>query len=174
MTNLETKILKTLLQTPERELYAQEIAKDVSCSKASTSGILASFTAKKMVIVHTRGRMKFYRINTASPDVKSFAIQRALRTVQSLTERVKQVSSKVILFGSASRGEQTADSDLDLLIVTTDKTAVKERIRKSVSRIQVNAIVKTPSEWSEMEVRNPELYYEIKNGITLHDHVARI
>ena len=174
MTNVEKKILTFLRERPEQELYAQEIVAAVRCSKASASNILAAFSAKKMTLVRTRGHMKFYHINSKHPDVKIFALQQAMKAVKPISEKLKRKSTKIILFGSASRGEQTTSSDLDILVVTTEKTAVRNILNGNTTRLPVNAILKTPSEWSEMEVREPELYHEIKSGITLHDYVSRI
>ena len=94
--------------------------------------------------------------------------------LDSLLPRLKKLSQKIILFGSASKGEQTFSSDIDLFILSRDKDKLRESLKKISAGSRLRAIIKTPVEWSEMEITEPEFYREIKNGIILYDYVPRI
>jgi predicted nucleotidyltransferase len=174
MTKTEEKIIKLLADYPEREFYAQEIARIVKCSKASASGILKLLTKKKIAFRKVRGHMKFYQINQRSPRVKKLKIDWVLEKINSLLPKLEKFSKKIILFGSASRGEQTHDSDIDLFIISDDKDNIRAALNKISRELRVKAIVKTAGEWSEMEIKEPEFYREIKSGITLYEYVPRI
>ena len=173
MIKIETKIVLFLAGQPHREFYGEEIANRVKCSKASASGILARLAEKKIILKKLRGRMKFYQINTADINVKKMKIDLALKETAALAAKLKKHSQRLILFGSASRGEQTVESDIDLFIATNRKDEVS-KILADYKNKKIKAIVKTPSEWAETEIKEPELYYEIKNGITLYNYVPRI
>lgn len=59
------------------------------------------------------------------------------QTVQKIVRRILSVAApdKIILFGSAARGEMTRDSDIDLLIVEADTSRQREeyvRIMKAL------------------------------------------
>lgn len=174
MRGIENEIIRFLSDYPEREFYGQEIAEKVKCSKASASGILRRLSQEKIVSRTVRGHMKFYRINVKSPEVKKFKIDSVLEKINPLLPKLRKVSRKIILFGSGSRGDQTADSDIDILIVSREKNETRAVLRAINSRLPIRAIIKTPGEWSEMEVLEPEFYQEVKNGITLYENVPRI
>ncbi len=174
MSKIKRKIIRLLAYHPEREFYAQEVAEKTACSKASATTILKELADKKIVYKEKRGHMKFYQVNPESMDVKRFKIDLVLENINSLLSKLKNVSRKIILFGSASRGEQTADSDIDLLILTNDKDRVQKILSNTSQKLGVKPFIKTPSEWSQMEVTNPEFYREVNGGITLYEYVSRI
>lgn len=174
MSKLEQKIIKLLADYPEKEFYAQEIAQKLKFSKASASGILKLLSDKGIIFKKIKGHMKFYQINPKNPELKSFRINLALEKVKSFLPKLEKFSKKIILFGSASRGEQTFDSDIDLFILTDNKNKIQAALKKMNKRLPVKSIVKNPGEWSEMEIKKPEFYQEIKSGITLYEYVPRI
>jgi len=171
---IEQKIIKLLADYPEREFYGQEIARKLKCSKASTSGILKLLAGKKIISRKIKGHMKFYQINRRNVEIKQIRINLAISQLSSILPKLKKISQKIILFGSASRGEQTHDSDIDLFILTNKKDDARAFLKKTKRDLRIKAIIKTTGEWSEMEIKEPELYCEIKNGITLYDYVPRI
>jgi len=174
MTKLEQKIIKLLADFPEREFYGEEIAKKLKFSKASASGLLRALTEGGVILKSVKGHMKFYQINQKSPELKKFRVGSALGKINPLLPKLKKNSQKIILFGSASRGEQTHDSDLDLFILTDRKNEIRAALKKTKSRLTIKAILKNAGEWSELEITEPEFYREIKNGIILYDYVPRI
>ena len=174
MTKLEKKIIMLLADYPEREFYSQEIADKVKGSKASASGLLKILSRQGVVLKKIKGRMKFYQIKATSPELKKLRINSAMEKLNPLLPRLEKLSQKIILFGSASRGEQTSSSDIDLFILARDKDRIREALKKMSAGLRLKAIIKTSNEWSEMEISEPEFYQEIKNGIILYDYVPRI
>jgi len=174
MTKLEQKIIKLLADFPAKEFYAQEIAQKLKFSKASASGLLKRLSAKEVISKKAKGHMKFYQINQKSPGIKKFRINLALEKINPLLPKLKKFSQKIILFGSASRGEQTADSDIDLFVLTDNKDEARAVLKKINKKLSVKAVIKTPGEWSEMEIKEPEFHRAILSGITLYEYVPRI
>ncbi|MDO8668191.1 MAG: nucleotidyltransferase domain-containing protein [bacterium] len=174
MTKLEKKIIMFLADYPEREFYSQEIADKVRGSKASASGLLKALSRQGVVFKKVKGRMKFYQINLKSPELKRLRIDSAMEKINLFLPKLEKLSQKIILFGSASRGEQTSGSDLDLFILSRDKKEIIEVLKKISAGLRLKPIIKAPGEWSELEITEPEFYREIKNGITLYDYVSRI
>lgn len=169
MFNTESNILQLLANYPEREFYGQEIARKAKCSKASVSIIMANLSQRKLVSKKIRGRMNFYQIELKNPEVKRFKINLLLGKLNPLLPKMEEFSKKIILFGSGSRGDQTWNSDLDLFILSNEKEELRPAIAKLSLDLPIRAIIKNQSEWSEMEISEPELYQEIKNGITLYE-----
>jgi len=83
---------------------------------------------------------------------------------------------EVILFGSYARGDQTADSDIDLLIVFphgVDKAAEAIRIRRAIGRINtgVDIVVSSAQEVAEWEdVLGTIFYYARREGRPIYGH----
>ena len=174
MLKIEDKIIALLSDYPAKEFYGQEIAKKITCSKASASAVLKLLVEKKIVYKTVKGHMKFYSINQASIDVKKFKIDHALEKLKVVVLKLKNDSRKIILFGSASRGEQTFDSDIDLLVLTNNREKLQSELKKINSKLKIRAIVKNQSEWSEMEIKDPVFYSEVNKGIILYEYVQRI
>jgi len=173
MTKTEEKILELLALNPYREYYGSEIAREVKCSKAAASAILARLFAKKIIGVRSLSNLKFYQINQC-PFVINYKISLAIKKLETVIEELKKISTMIILFGSASRGEQTVESDYDLFIISKNRHEVIDLIKNSHLKNIVKPIIKTNSEWSEMELNDSIFYDEIKRGINLHNYVSRI
>jgi len=91
-----------------------------------------------------------------------------------LIKKLKAKSLGIILFGSASRGEQTIDSDIDLFVLTNHKGEVRKILHSASNKLSIKAVIKTANEWSELEVKEPEFYKEVQKGIKLYQYVTEI
>jgi predicted nucleotidyltransferase len=95
-----------------------------------------------------------------------------------IVERLKQglAPDRIYLFGSHARGDGSADSDLDFLVVVRSST--KSRYHRAVEarglvrdvRIPKDIIVLTRDEW-EKEIKAPSSLSStvLREGIILHD-----
>lgn len=78
---------------------------------------------------------------------------------------------KIILFGSAARGDADEYSDIDLIIVKeTDKPFVRRSVEAPYFRISSDIFVYTPREFEQMkEDENPFIESALKEGIVLYE-----
>lgn len=173
MTKVEERIIELLALNPQREYYGAEIARAVKCSKGSASGILARFLVQKIIKSRSVGNLKFYQVNPC-PFIVNYKISLTIKRLDAVVEKLKKISTMIILFGSTARGEQTIESDIDLFVISKNKELVVDVIKNSKLRNIIKPIIKTNSEWAEMEVKDPEFFNEIKRGINLHNYVSRI
>ncbi len=83
---------------------------------------------------------------------------------------------EIILFGSYARGEQTVDSDIDLLVIfphAVDKADEAVKIRRAIGRIDagVDVVVSSVDEVAEWEgVKGTLYYYARREGRLLYGH----
>ncbi len=79
-------------------------------------------------------------------------------------------TSEAYLFGSQAQGSATAESDVDLAVVTADESAhvdfpsrlhraveIRRRLRMALPGFPLDVLVYTPSEWRQLLARQPVL-----------------
>ncbi len=97
--------------------------------------------------------------------------------LKKISERLKKSynAEKVILFGSYARGEETEDSDVDLLVIAPRKERFFERIASTKRLIRdlrnglpVSPIVLTPEETKKRQQIGDQFIIDIlENGVSL-------
>ncbi|MBU4082391.1 nucleotidyltransferase domain-containing protein [Patescibacteria group bacterium] len=167
LTKICEKIVLFLGNYPEKDFFSKEIAEKLDISLGGAHNSLKYLAKEKIIQQKQRGNMKFYRVNWENPLVKQIKITFVISALSPLLKSIKNYCLDIILFGSASRGEQTAESDIDLFILTHNPKIVKEKMTKLKGRLTINPIIKTPNQWSELEVKEQEFYNEVKQGVKL-------
>lgn len=163
------KIILFLGDYPENNFFSKEIAEKLNISLGGAHNALKYLSKEKIIEQEQKGNMKFYRINEDNPLVKQFKIAAIVQELSLLVKKIKDNCISIILFGSASRGEQTVNSDVDLFVLTHHPEIVKTKIVGIKNKLIINPIIKTPNEWSELEIKESEFYKEVKQGIKLFD-----
>jgi len=167
MTKNEQKVLNFIIQNPRLDYLAVEIQKGSKISKAGAHIALKSLVKQKWADCQKRGKTFFYSVNFEDPAIREF---KQLNNVLKLRPLVKTLSThalKIILFGSAARGEDMPDSDLDLFILTSLPNKVRALIKKISLPYKPQPFIKTPVDFVKFEKQNPVLAQEINQGITL-------
>ncbi len=156
----EDKIFKYLL-AHDQEKYEREIARETKTSPASVNNILRKFEKLELVKRVVKGRMKFYRKNEENPKIRQYKIILTMEVLEPILEKLKEISSLVILFGSCSEGTDSEESDIDLFVISDKREAVKEILRANK---KINAIILTAEEYAELRERDKPLYERIEKG----------
>ena len=102
------------------------------------------------------------------------------RNLHEAVHRIRQVTqpTKVILFGSYARGEATADSDLDLMVILPgrpNKIAEMIRLRQAVGSVGIGVDVLVFSEEEAKrrgQVPGTVVYWANKEGRVLYEATA--
>jgi predicted nucleotidyltransferase len=164
------KIIIFLGDYPERKFFGKEIAEKLNISLGGTHNALKYLVKEKIIDTEQRGNMKFYQIDDENPLVKQLKITLIIEKLLPLVDKIKQGCKEIVLFGSAARGEQTENSDVDLFILTHNPEDIKKGIVKYKEKIVISPVIKTPNQWGEMEIKEPEFYNEVKQGIKLFNY----
>ena len=94
-------------------------------------------------------------------------------TLATISERVNRIvedmqrfqPEKIILFGSAARGDADEKSDLDIVVIAPTEKKFIQRLKEAVLAVtlpdteQVDIFVYTPEEWENMR-KNENSFYE--------------
>ena len=168
ISSLAQEILLYLARSPGKEFYIRELARLLSASVGGCHSALKDLEDKGLVISRTSGRNRYYQVNEDNPSVINYKLFMNIQELSEILAHLAGLALRVVLFGSCSRGDDTHDSDIDLLIVTL----VEDKVRKLLARTDVNGrqvqlIIKGPHEMVEMTERNPAFLEEIAKGIVL-------
>lgn len=162
------KLLKVMLYKPGYEMYQKEIIKGSGLSPNTAVPLLNKLTAYGILKENIVAGTKFYSIVKENPVLKQFKILVNVSNIYELTRELPQ-DVEIYLFGSAARGEDYENSDIDLLIIANgDKEAlskikedVKERLTGSLYR-EVNPVVYTPIGYSNLYNKEKAFYESIE------------
>jgi predicted nucleotidyltransferase len=127
----EYKIFKTFFELNEEKLYYNQIKEYSKLSHSSVQNVLEKLKKSKILIEEKTKSNKFYKIK----DKKIFSLkfsQIAINKFNELNHNIKIPLNNflknlpddiytIILFGSASIGEEKKNSDIDLLIISNKK-----------------------------------------------------
>ncbi|GAH98858.1 unnamed protein product [marine sediment metagenome] len=111
--------------------------------------------------------MYFYTTQVNNPLIKQLKILKNMARLSPLVKKLKDLSQKIILFGSWSRGENLKDSDIDLCLLTNSAEEVQQIVKKSSLRNKLQLIIRTPTGFAELEKKDPVFFKEIDRGIVL-------
>jgi predicted nucleotidyltransferase len=155
-----------------RELTIKEIMKNTPYSSYErNNSYLRSLARKKVIEEKKVGRTYVYSLipgNWSSKNAfNSYALERAglfsdnNRTISlALKEIPEEYAELVMLFGSYSRGTQRKDSDIDLLIVSSDKEKVDIAITSIRRRhgLELRPVIIPKAEFAKIKNENKELW----------------
>ena len=128
-TGSHVRVLRALDRLPEGlTVSGREIARRAGVSQPTAADVLRSLEAQGLLVVGRRLRAAFYRLNSRhvlTPAIRLlFARERTVRSeLESVVaDRVygfKDVTA-AYLFGSAARGDMSAESDIDVAVQAKD------------------------------------------------------
>jgi len=169
ITETSLKILALLASDPMREFYQREIAKEAGVSIGAVNQILRTLADREIVTKEKRGKMIFYRYNLQDPVSRQLKIFFNVNDLDGLVKQLRGRCKRIVLFGSAAEGSDVKGSDLDLFVLTQEREAVKEAIKKYEEKIgrRVAPIIVNASEFVELRSKDKPLYDRIVDGIVL-------
>ncbi len=151
------RVLRLFLENPTGSAYAAQLIKKVKVSRKPLFDALAALNAAGLLKVEAIGRVKKYHLaDTAA--TRQLRIMLALDKLAGLADILEGEGAKTYLYGSAARGENTEQSDLDVLVISEKpKSAVAGKLE---SRLQnkVKLLIMTPLEYALAAKKDPAFY----------------
>lgn len=162
-----TRVLSFLSEYPNKVYTGTEIAKKFGKTRMAVFLSLTTLAKEGLIERECRGKAYLYRIVSENPVVKQFKVLKNVIALDPLIKKIRGVSKKVVLYGSASRGEDTAASDIDLLVVANNIDLAKNQIQKFKLKRKIEAKIFTPSGLADLKAKEKVFYEETDRGITL-------
>lgn len=168
-TTCQQRVLYFLLVHPDQKYYDREISRLVKAGRASTNYALRSLIDADLVEREKRGRMYFYSVNPQDPIIRQLKIAQNLIEIKPLADQLKDISLKIVLYGSSASGANHTESDIDLFILTRDVKKAKNIIYKSPLKKKLQHTVTTPQDFIKLKKDNPVFYKEVSSGIVIYE-----
>lgn len=177
ITTAHQKVLDFFITHPDQSFYGLELAKKMELSSSAINKVLKGLQQAGILEKTRRGRTDLFSLKDNQPIIKQLKILSTLLRLEPLVEELKFLAHKIIFYGSSSQGINDQQSDIDLLIVTTnaDKPVVEEKIhqyqRKEADLPKIQAAIKTTVQWATLEDNDPTYFQEVLKGLTLWDRL---
>ncbi len=119
---IRQEILAATLLSPKKSWYLSELASYLGTSPSSLQRELDSLTKSGVLDRKQDGRRTYYKAQTASPVFSELRLlfSKTAGIVPTLESEIGRFGEKIkwaAIYGSIARGEEQAQSDVDLLIV---------------------------------------------------------
>jgi predicted nucleotidyltransferase len=162
-------VLHFLLSDPMEQFHEREIVRRTGVSVGAVNQILRRFQRVGLVQKDRRGKTNLYRANLENPVARQFKVLFNVFALNDLVDKIKQISDKIVLFGSCAEGTDVKDSDIDLFILTSDAETVNREVSSYEQNIdrKLSLVVVNPNELAKMKTRDKPLYERIFGGIIL-------
>lgn len=119
------RVLAVLFGTPDRSFYANELIALAQSGKGAVQRELESLSQAGLITARRQGNQKHYQANTASPvfaELRGLVIK-TMGLADVLGSALAPLAARIeraFVYGSMARGDDTAHSDVDLMVVSQD------------------------------------------------------
>lgn len=165
MKKTPAAILKFFMENPSREFYLREIQGGTKAAKASLINWLNKFVEIGILSKRMRGRLRIYNLRKDDPFVKHLRILMNVSVFLPLARELGELGAEVYLYGSAARGEDVEDSDVDLLILgKAEPREVARRIQAFSRRVgrELRPQIFSKFDWSQMAGKDPTFFERVE------------
>jgi hypothetical protein len=160
----QEQVLQVLLDGAGESFTEAQVRELLGLPKSTTHRALSQLVDAGIASATAVGRTLLYAVDPVDPLVRHLKIARAIVRVRAAIAPVRDLVETAILYGSGSRGDDRAGSDLDLLVVTRDPDAVLSGL-SGLGWLQPMAV--TPSEHMAMLAEGGTFARAISEGVVV-------
>lgn len=126
-TSSQQKVLALLFGQPDREFFVVELIQLAGCGRGAVQREIVRLAESGLASVSKAGNRKYYRANPESPLFEEICsiVRKTVGVEASIRNALAPLVDRLVLamlFGSVARGDETATSDIDLLLVSDELT----------------------------------------------------
>jgi predicted nucleotidyltransferase len=169
ITPTVTRVLDLFLGDPMGEYHEREVMRRARVSKGSANRILRLLAKEGFLVRQRKGRMMFYSLDIKEPVVRQFKVLSNVYSLKPLIGQLKVHARRVVLFGSSAEGTDVKESDLDVFVLTNEKSAVTKAIAQLSRKYarKIAPIVVNATELVRLRRDDRPLYENIEQGVVL-------
>ncbi len=159
------QILEPFLYQPGVEMYQSELIKKTGVPLNRALKLLKQLVDHGILQGTEKAGCMFYRASFENPVLKQLKLLNIVSKLFDLTRDFSDKNIEVYLFGSAAKGEDTENSDIDLLIIAdTDKTVVNKLLDRLMTGLprEVSPVVYSSLEYANLYNKDKAFYESIE------------
>ncbi len=123
----QRRVLALLFGQPARSFFATELISLTGSGSGAVQRELKRLTSSGLVTVKRIGNQKHYQANPESPVFEELRglVVKTVALVEPIRQALEPLADRIelaLLYGSVAKGTDTAQSDIDILIVAEDVT----------------------------------------------------
>lgn len=162
----QERVFGLLLDEAGSEVTESRVRELLELPKSTVHVALAALVQEQLVSSRNVGRTKLYWVDVNDPLIKTLKVAQAIRRVRAALTPVEELVDLAVLYGSASRGENRSDSDVDLLVVADDP----ERVMSELAQHQwLQPVVMTSESHMQLIAQGGTFSSEVARGITVRE-----
>lgn len=155
-SKVQQRVLGLLFGQPNVDFYTNEIIRSADSGSGAVQRELERLTSAGLIIVKKVGNQKRYQANRNSPlfaELRSIVLK-TFGLAEILRKALKPITKKIdfaFIYGSIAKQEDTATSDIDLMLIGNNITYadIFESLKKVESQLgrKINPTFYTVSDW---------------------------
>jgi predicted nucleotidyltransferase len=159
------RLLEPFLYQPGIEMYQSELIKKTRVPLNRALKLLKQMTQSGILIETEKAGSKFYSVSAENPVLKQLKIMIVVSKLFDLARDFSDKDIELYVFGSAAKGEDTENSDVDVLIIADSNNA---SVNKLVSRLknkmtrEVSPVIYTPMEYAGLYNKEKAFYESVE------------
>jgi predicted nucleotidyltransferase len=169
-SKVRQRVLALIFGHPERSFYTSEIVRNVQSGVGAVERELSRLERSRLVSVERIGNQKHYRANRTAPIFEE--LRGLVEKTAGLAESVRKsfepyvdTIKSAFLFGSVAKGTDTADSDIDLIVIGDDLNfsdlyTAAENAGRKLGR-KVNPLFLSPEDWQRKTADKESVFGKI-------------
>jgi predicted nucleotidyltransferase len=155
-SRVQLRVLTLLFGQPDRSFHASEIIRLAASGSGAVQRELKRLSDAKLIEVTASGNRKLYRANRSSPlfeELHGLVIKTSglVEPLRAALEPLAKHIEAAFVYGSVSKGSDTAGSDIDLMIIADDLAYgdVYKALQKAEDKLRrpINPNLMTTREW---------------------------
>lgn len=116
------KVLSLFFMPPDKQFYFREVLKLTGTKQGAIQRELKSLNKTGILELETKGNQTYYSVNKSHPIYPELSriVIKTFGLVDILKDAIAPFSGKIVvasIYGSVASGEETAKSDIDLLVI---------------------------------------------------------
>lgn len=176
MEDLKTLVFSTplqltldyLLQNSDLELNDTQLTTEVlGAKRAAIHQSLLTLNQCGIIHRHNEGRRCINKLNQDLPWIVPLKIVSNILNLEPFVSKIRDIASKIVLFGSRATGHNRHDSDYDILIISSAHEEIANASMQNALSEKLQLIIKTPEEFLDFDTHEPVLAEHIRKGILL-------
>jgi predicted nucleotidyltransferase len=121
-SNVQQRVLALIFGNPDRSFYTREIMKNIDSGTGAVERELTKLERSGLVSIERIGNQKHYRANRASPIFEELhsLVLKTVGLTEPLRKALQPYAEQIqvaFVFGSVAKGKDTAQSDIDLMVI---------------------------------------------------------